>query len=72
MIYKISGTLLISGDQFTKYIEEESQKVATKKLMKELSVASWTVEELDTEPEDSTFACPHCGEPIRNPVLWIK
>ena len=73
MIYKVSGTLLGSGDQFTRFFELETAEFgkALAHLIRDLSVASWSVEELETAPEDSTFACPHCGEPVRNPALWI-
>lgn len=70
MIYRISGKLL-DGQEYTRYVEANTSKGATDLVQDELFVSSWTVQAYDTDPEESTFACPHCGERLRNPALWI-
>jgi hypothetical protein len=70
MIFKIAGKLL-DGQDYKRYVEATTSKEAVDLVQDELFVSSWTVLTYDTEPEDSTFACPHCGERLRNPALWI-
>jgi len=69
--FKIEGTLL-GGKQFTRYVSAPGSLEATKKLMAHMdNVASWTIDTISEDPEESTISCPHCGEKVRNPKLWI-
>lgn len=70
--YKIEGTIM-GGKQFIRYVSASGSLEATKKLMAAMdNVASWTIDLIQEDPEESTISCPHCGEKVRNPQLWLS
>ena len=71
MIFIIHGTLL-NGKQFKRYVEARGELEATNKVMESLeNVGSWMVDVSEEDPEGSTIECPHCGEQVRNPAVWV-